>query len=60
MENWEIFASEREILTAKITEEDIIAGKLINEKSYLKHIVSKLDAYDGDSKNPFHELELEE
>ncbi len=38
----------REILMAKITEEDVIAGKLVNKESKLKMIVSKLDKYDGD------------
>lgn len=38
----------REILMAKITEEDVIAGKLVNKKSRLKMIVSKLGEYDGD------------
>lgn len=37
----------REILMAKINEEDIIAGKIVSEKSYLKKIVSKLGKYTG-------------
>lgn len=38
----------REILIARITEEDILNGKIVNENSYLKHICSKLGEYDGD------------
>lgn len=45
-----IFDHAREILIAKITEEDIIAGKLISDGSYLKHIISKLGAYEGTEK----------
>ena len=37
----------REILLAKFTEEDILAGQIVSEKSYLKRIVSKMNA-DGD------------
>jgi hypothetical protein len=32
----------REILLAKVTEEDILAGKVINKTSWLKRIISKL------------------
>lgn len=45
----------REILFAKITEEDILAGKLVNPNSKLKNIISKLDEY-IDDKNPFKEI----
>lgn len=51
-------AEAREILMAKITEEDILAGKLVNKESRLKCIVSKLDDYDGNPdimyKTPIH------
>ena len=40
-------AQAREILYAKITEEDIMAGELVNENSRLKSIVSKLGDYAG-------------
>lgn len=40
-----VFACAREILTAKITEEDIINGRLTNNKSFLKRVASKLGAY---------------
>lgn len=39
----------REILMAKITEADILAGRLVSPGSRLKQIVSKLGAYDGDA-----------
>lgn len=38
----------REILMAKITEEDIINGELVNPESKLKCIISKLGEYKGD------------
>ena len=38
----EIYSCAREILYAKITESDIIAGKLVNAGSELKRVVSKL------------------
>jgi len=42
----EIKASAREILVAKITEEDILRGCLVNEKSYLKYVADKLTECD--------------
>lgn len=47
----EVYGAAREILYAKITEEDIIAGKLIREGSKLKNVISKLDKYTDE--NPF-------
>ena len=55
----EVMASAREILIAKITEEDIISGSLANTNSYLKKIASKLTDYDGEDKDPFHELDFD-
>lgn len=46
----------REILIAKITEEDIINGAVTTEGSYLRHIVSRLGEYGGEDKNPYHEF----
>ena len=43
----EVYASAREILYARITEEDIMAGKLTNEGSRLQCVISKLDQYKG-------------
>mgnify|MGYP002552860164 CR=1 FL=1 len=48
-----------DIGTAKITEEDIISGSLANTNSYLKKIASKLTDYDGEDKDPFHELDFD-
>ena len=47
----------REILTACITEEDILQGKLVSDGSYLKHVAYKLTDYTGPLQNPFHEKE---
>lgn len=49
----EALASEREILTARITEEEILAGKLQDDKSYLKHVAYKLGAYEGENPDPY-------
>ena len=51
-----IYASAREILYAKITEEDIICGKLTNKDSKLRCIISKLDQYAKEDENPFNEV----
>ncbi len=48
----------REILLAKITEEEIINGSICNEDSFLKRIVSKLGKYAGSNSNPFFETAL--
>lgn len=44
----EAMASAREVLFAKITEEDIIAGKLVSVGSKTKVVISKLGEYDGE------------
>lgn len=44
----EALSCEREILLARITEDDILAGKINNETSFSKRIVSKLDSYAPD------------
>lgn len=46
-----VYNSAREILLAKITEEDIMAGELVNPESRLKCIISKLGEYKGDEYN---------
>jgi hypothetical protein len=43
----DVYKQAREILYARITEEDIIAGGLVHPGSFLKGIVSKLDQYAG-------------
>lgn len=45
----------REILMAKITEEDILAGKIVTQGSRLKTVIDKLGEYEGEDKNPFAE-----
>ncbi|MBE6584559.1 MAG: helix-turn-helix domain-containing protein [Ruminococcaceae bacterium] len=40
--------SAREVLMAKLREEDIIAGEIVTETSFMKHIVSKLGKYTGE------------
>lgn len=50
------YAFAREILTAKITEADILAGKIVDGGSYLKRIASKLGKYALEAENPYHEI----
>lgn len=52
----EVMSSAREILLARITEQDIMAGRLVDPSSKLKVVISKLGEYVDDS-NPFEELE---
>ena len=58
----EAYAEAREILTAKICEEDILNGKLISEKGFLKNVVCKLNQLAPDTPNPFEEtiMDIEE
>ncbi|NLN04344.1 MAG: helix-turn-helix domain-containing protein [Clostridiaceae bacterium] len=51
----ELYHNAREILMAKITEEDIIAGKIVSKDSRLKQTVSKLGVYLGPMINPYSE-----
>ena len=51
------YADAREILYAKITEDDIIAGEIINSGSRLAQVVSKLDKYALEYENPYRELD---
>ena len=50
------YASAREVLIAKITEEDIIAGKLVSDEGYLKKIAVKLRKYAFEDSNPYKEI----
>ena len=50
----------REILMARITEEDILRGRLVTAGSYQKRIVSKLGALSPDAHNPFDEPLIED
>ncbi len=51
----QVYASAREILFAKITEADILAGKLVSPESRLKVVASKLGSYAAEEENPFRE-----
>lgn len=44
-------ACAREILVARVTEADILAGTIVDENSYLKRVVSKLGEYKGSTEN---------
>ncbi len=52
----EAYASAREVLYAKITEKDIMAGKLVDPESVLARVVSKLGKYAGEHENPYREV----
>ena len=49
------YASAREVLIAKITEEDIIKGELVSKGSRLKQIASKLGRYAYENTAPYNE-----
>jgi len=49
------YARAREILMAKITEADILAGELVSPSSCRKQIVSKLGKYADEASNPYGE-----
>jgi len=46
------YAKAREILYARVTEEDIMAGKLVTQGSQLRCVISKLGLYEG-TDDPF-------
>lgn len=50
------YASAREILYAKITEEDILAGKLTHTESRLQEVISRLGKYANEQSNPYREV----
>ena len=50
-----LYSAAREILTARVTEEDIIAGKLVSDGSYLKRVISKLGKYAHEDQNVYGE-----
>lgn len=50
-----LYSAAREILTARITEEDIIAGRLLSKDSYLKRVISKLGKYAHEDQNVYGE-----
>ena len=49
----EAYACSREILTARITEEDIIAGDITSEGSYIKKVANKLGVVAPDCPDPY-------
>lgn len=49
----EVYTFAREILMAKITEEDILAGKIVTEGSELQKVICKLDKFDPADGDPF-------
>lgn len=51
-----VYQRAREILYAKITEADILAGQIVTPGSKLKQIASKLGHYAEEYNNPFHEI----
>lgn len=51
----EAYNCAREVLTAKITEEDILNGHIVNKDSFLKNVVSKLDKLAPDDPDPYQE-----
>ena len=49
----EVYSFPREILTAKITEEDILAGKIVTDGSCLQKVICKLGKLDPADGDPF-------
>lgn len=45
----------RELLFAKFTEEDVLAGKIVSRGGRLKQIINKLGKYSGEDRNPYRE-----
>ena len=54
----EVLEQPREILLAKVREEDILAGKVVTAESYLGHVINKLTVYCGADRNPYGEIKL--
>ena len=52
----DVYGCEREILVARITEADILAGELVSAGSYLKRVVSKLGALAPEHGDPFESV----
>ena len=52
----EAYSKAREVLFAKITENDIMNGTIVDEGSKLKCIISKLGKYELECENPFKEV----
>lgn len=54
----EAYASAREILTARITEADIIKGSICSESSFLKRVICKLEKLAPEDGDPFADLSI--
>ena len=52
----EVYSKAREVLFAKITENDIMSGTVVDAGSKLRCIISKLGKYDLEPENPFEEV----
>lgn len=55
----EAYANAREILTARLREEDILAGELVCEGSYLRRVVSKLGKLSPECGDPYEKAKQE-
>ncbi|MBQ9735638.1 MAG: exo-alpha-sialidase [Clostridia bacterium] len=53
----QVYECEREILVARVTERDILAGELVTEGSYLKRVVSKLGTLAPEHGDPFADVQ---
>lgn len=51
------YSSAREILLSRITEEDIISGKIVDSDSRMGIVISKLGKYAFEDTNPYYEAE---
>ena len=51
----EAYSKAREILTAKISEEDILNGKLVSKNGFLKNVVCKLNKLAPELPDPYEE-----
>lgn len=52
----EVYACAREILTAKITERDILSGALVSDGSYLKNVACRLGELAPEHEDPFADV----
>ena len=51
----EAYSDAREILTAKISEEDILNGRLVSKESFLKNVICKLNKLAPELADPYEE-----
>lgn len=51
-----VYASAREVLIARITEDDILRGELTHSGSFLKKVAQKLGKYAFEDSNPYKEI----